>query len=260
MDHPPGLFGWVDLVTTDVEAAKAFYTGLLGWDTEDVPTPMGPAYTMCSVGGKVVAGMGPQPPGMADQGVPSTWNSYVLVEDLDLTSEAVVNAGGSVVMPAMQIMTQGRMAMIADPSGAVCGLWEPRDHQGAEVFNVPGALTWNELETRHRDEVLPFYEKVFGWRFEAGDDEAYRVIVLDAKEGDDKANGGVLDMPSEVPAEVPDFWAVYFLVEDVEGSVARISELGGSITVEPMTMAAGEFVGFEDPTGAFAFLAALPTV
>lgn len=259
MQHTPGLFGWVDLVTSDVGAAKDFYTGLFGWDTEDMPTPMGPAYTMCSLDQQVVAGIGPQPPGMAEQGVPSMWNSYVLVEDLDATCGAVAGAGGTVVMPAMDVMTQGRMAMIADPSGAVCGLWQPQDHQGAEVFNVPGALTWNELDTRHREDVLPFYEQIFGWRFEPGPDEGYRMIVLDAKEGDDKSNGGVLDMPEEVPAEVPDFWAVYFAVAECEASVARVTELGGSITVEPMPMGPGMFAGFEDPTGGFAFLGSFPT-
>ncbi len=127
---------------------RAFYTGLFGWDTEDIPTPMGPAYTMASLGGKVVAGIAPQPPEMAEAGAPSMWNSYVMVEDLDAVCSAVAAAGGAVVMPAMDVMTQGRMAMVADPSGAVVGLWQPRDHQGADIFNAPGTLTWNELQTR----------------------------------------------------------------------------------------------------------------
>ena len=126
MRYPNGFFGWVDLVSTDVPAAKAFYSGLFGWETEDIPTPMGPAYTMCRLGGQLVAGIGPQPPGMAEAGVPSMWNSYVMVEDIDATCTAVAAAGGAVVMPAMDVMTEGRMAMVADPSGAVVGLWQPR--------------------------------------------------------------------------------------------------------------------------------------
>ena len=259
MLHPHGLFGWVDLVTDDVDAAKAFYAGLFGWEFEDIPTPMGPSYTMCRLDGRRVAGIGPQPPGMAEQGVPPMWNSYVIVEDLDVVCAAAEAASGAVVMPAMDVMTEGRMAMVADPSGAVCGLWQPGDHQGAEVFNVAGSLSWNELETRDLAAAMPFYEQVLGWRFEdSPHSTGYRTIVLDAKAGDDKSNGGAMDMPPGVPEEAPNFWAVYFAVDDCEAAVARIGELGGQVTVPPMEMGPGTFAGFTDPTGAFAFVGAFP--
>ena len=115
-------FGWVDLQTSDVAAAKAFYAGLFGWTYEDMPTPMGVDYTMCCDrrpdGGRA---WGPMPPDMAAAGAPSTWNSYVIVDDVDAVAGAAVAAGGSVVMPAMDVMTSGRMAMIAGPDGAVLG-------------------------------------------------------------------------------------------------------------------------------------------
>lgn len=85
MRHPQGLFGWVDLSTSDVAVAKAFYAGLFGWEYEEIPTPMGPVYNQCLKGGRRVAGLGPQPPGMAEQGLASMWNSYVIVEDVDAT-------------------------------------------------------------------------------------------------------------------------------------------------------------------------------
>jgi uncharacterized protein len=249
MDQTPGLFGWVDLVTTDVAAAKDFYSGLFGWTTEDIPTPMGPSYTMCRKDGKLVAGIGPQPPDMA--GAPSLWNSYVLVEDIDAVCAAVPGAGGAVVMPAMDIMTQGRMAMVADPSGAVVGLWQPGDHQGAELYNVPGALTWNELQTRDLAAATPFYEQVLGWRFQAGEESPdYLMIVLDAKPGDDKSNGGAMAMPPGVPDQVPSFWGVYFAVEDVDASAARAAELGAVEAFAPMDMGPMRFAGLHDPTGA----------
>jgi predicted enzyme related to lactoylglutathione lyase len=254
MDKPHGLFGWVDLVTTDVPAAKAFYEGRFGWRTEDMPTPMGPAYTMCSIDGGVVAGIGPQPPGMAEAGMPSLWNSYVLVEDIDAVCAAVTAAGGAVVMPAMQIMTQGRMAMVADPSGAVVGLWEPQDMQGADVFNVPGALTWNELQTRDLPAAMAFFTSVFGWGFEAVDDSGYMMIPLDSKPGEDKGNGGAMTMPDRVPAEVPPYWAVYFMVADCDEGVARAVELGGTVFLPAMAMGPGRFAGITDPTGAMFML------
>jgi predicted enzyme related to lactoylglutathione lyase len=259
MDHPEGLFGWVDLSATDVDAAQAFYGGLFGWTFEDVPTPMGPSYTMCSLDGRVVAGIGPQPPGMEEAAVPSMWNSYVIVGDVEATCEAATAAGGQVVMPAMDVMTQGRMAVLLDPSGAAVGLWQPIDHSGAEVFNVAGSLSWNELQSRDLDAALPFYEQVFGWRFTDGHEAGYRQIILDTKEGDDPYNGGAMAMPPGVPDEAPSFWAVYFAVADCHRAVQQLTELGGTVVVPPMEMGPGTFAGFTDPTGAFAFVGAFPT-
>lgn len=256
MRHPHGLFGWVDLAATDVDAAKAFYEGLFGWETEDIPTPMGPAYTMCRLDGQTVAGIGPQPPGMA--GMPSTWSSYVLVEDADAVCAAVPGAGGHVVMPAMDIMTEGRMAMVADPSGAVCGLWQPRDHEGAEVFNVPGSLTWNELQTRDLDAACAFYATVFGWRWEDAED-GYRVAMLDVKAGDDKSNAGAMTMPPGVPDEVPSYWAVYFAVADCDEGVARAEQLGASVFLPAMQMGPGRFAGLTDPTGGMVMIGSFAT-
>lgn len=246
MQKPHGLFGWVDLMAIDVAAAKSYYEGLFGWTTEDVPTPMGPAYTMCSLDGRLVAGIGPVPPGAP--GEHSLWNSYVLVDDADAVCGLVGPAGGSVLMPPMDVMTQGRMAMVADPTGAVVGLWQPRDHHGAEVFNEPGALTWNDLQSRDLAAATPFYEAVFGWRFEE-QEGGYLMIVLDAKEGDDKSNGGAMTMPPMVPDAVPSFWQVYFRVADLDAAMARSGELGGSVFVPPMPMGPGRAAGLSDPTG-----------
>jgi predicted enzyme related to lactoylglutathione lyase len=251
VDQTNGLFGWVDLVTGDVATAKDFYTALFGWTTEDMPTPMGPSYTMCRNDGKLVAGIGPQPPDLAAAGVPSSWNSYVLVEDIDAVCAAVPGAGGTVVMPTMDVMTQGRMAMVADPSGAVVGMWQPGDHQGAELYNVPGALTWNELQTRDLAAATPFYEQVFGWRWEdSGDGSGYLVAQLDAKPGDDKSNGGAMAMPPGVPDQVPSFWGVYFAVADCDASLATALGLGAVEAFAPMEMGPMRFAGLHDPTGA----------
>lgn len=159
-------------------------------------------------------------------------------------------AGGTVVMAAMDIMTEGRMAMVSDPSGAVVGLWQPRDHQGAEVFHVPGSLTWNELQTRDLAAASAFYAAVLGWRWEpieGGD--GYLVAYLDTKEGDDKSNAGAMTVPDGVPAEVPSYWAVYFAVADCDTSVARAGELGGTVFLPAMSMGPGRYAGITDPTG-----------
>jgi predicted enzyme related to lactoylglutathione lyase len=172
----------------------------------------------------------------------------------DAALAAVPAAGGTVTMPAMDVMTEGRMAMIADPSGAVVGLWQPRDHGGAEIFNVPGTLTWNELQTRDLAAATPFYAAVFGWRWQPMDDSDYLIAMLDTKEGDDKSNCGAMPMPAMAPPEAPNAWSVYFAVADCDASVARAVELGGSVFLPAMPMGPGRFAGIADPTGAMFLL------
>jgi predicted enzyme related to lactoylglutathione lyase len=254
MKLTPGQFGWADLSTTDVAAAKRFYTGLFGWEHEDVPTPMGPDYTMCRIDGQMIAGLGPMPPGMSAAGAPSTWNSYVIVEDVDASAAAAVEAGGSVVMPAMDIMTSGRMAMIAGPDGAALGLWQPIEHQGVDVFDVPGALTWNELQSRALEPAMAFYTQLFGWRWERGASaRPYHVCHVDART-DRTANGGAMQMPDGVPPEAPSMWAVYFAVADCDATADRVARLGGELFLPTMEVEGNRFAGATDPTGAMFFL------
>lgn len=259
MRHPEGLFGWIDLGTTDVEAARAFYQGLFGWESTDMATPLGPAYTTFTMDGQIVAGMGPRTPNDAASGDLSTWNSYVLVEDLDAVLKRAETAGGSVIMPAMDVMTQGRLAMITDPTGAAVGLWQPMDHQGADLFNSPGALTWNELQTRDVGAAKDFYTEVFGWRWTpmAGPVE-YFVGYIDAKPGEDKSNNGLLSLPSTVSDDISNFWAVYFAVADCEATLAEVEQLGGEAFMPATDMGPGKFGGLTDPTGARFFVASYP--
>ncbi|MDQ1249678.1 MAG: uncharacterized protein QG597_4054, partial [Actinomycetota bacterium] len=239
MRHPEGLFGWIDLTTSDVAAAKDFYTGLFGWTSVDLPTPMGVDYTQFSIDGKLVAGMGPLPPEMAAGGMPSFWSSYVITADLDAALGRVAEAGGQVVVPAMDVMEQGRMAMVADPSGGIVGLWQPMAHEGAEVFNVPGALTWNELQSRDIAAAMPFYTDAFGWVWQEGPSPDYFIANLPTKEGEDKSNAGAMAMPPGVPDEAPSFWLIYIAVADCDATMAKAQELGGSVMFPAMQMGPG---------------------
>lgn len=248
MRYPDGLIGWVDLMTRDTATAGEFYEGLFGWTRVDMPTPMGPPYTQFFIEGKLVCGMSPMMPGVPET-VGAFWNSYVIVEDAQQTVTKVLPAGGSVMMPPMEVMDQGSMAMVADPSGAAIGLWQPNQHEGAEVFNVPGSLTWNELQTRELGAALPFYSAVFGWEWVDGPDEGYKVANLPNKPGEDKTNGGAMAMPPNVPPEAPNVWMVYFAVAACDESMAKAQELGGMVFLPAMQMGPGRFGGLVDPTG-----------
>ncbi len=257
MRYPNGLFGWVDLMTRDTAKATEFYEGLFGWTHVDQPTPMGPPYTQFFNDGELVCGMSPMMPGVPDE-VGAFWNSYVIVEDADATLAKVAEAGGTVSMPAMDVMDQGRMAMVADPSGAVVGIWQPNQHQGADVFNKPGTLTWNELQSRAAKAVLPFYEQVFGWEWTDGPSPDYWVATVPAKQSEDKSNAGAMMMPPNVPPEAPNVWMIYFAVEDCDTSMAAAQELGGQVFLPAMQMGPGKFGGLVDPTGGMFFLGSFP--
>lgn len=256
MRYPNGLFTWADLTTTDVAAAKAFYQGLFGWRMQDIPTPMGPSYTMCFLGEDRVAGIGPTPAGY-QAFTPTAWTCYVNVADVDAVLARVAPAGGRVVMPAMDVMDQGRMALLADPSGAVLGLWQPGTHQGADVFNIAGAMAWNELQSRDLSTATRFYTEVLGWTW-AGRDDTYQMGSVPLSDGSERLNCGAMPMPPQVPAEVPSHWGVYFTVGDCDAAVAQAVQLGGSVWLPAMAMGPGRFAGVADPTGGMIYVGTWP--
>ncbi len=239
---------WVDLMSPDVEASKAFYAGLFGWDAEDQLDEEGNyTYTMFTQGGKSVAGLGAPPPQMGE--MPAVWSSYVAVEDPAAVAEKVGAAGGQVVMPPMQVMEAGEMAVFSDPTGAVFSVWKAGEHRGAEVCNEPNTFSWNELMTRDVESAKPFYADVFGWEYETmdmGPMGTYNVIAG----GENGGRGGLMAMPAEVPEMVPNHWAVYFTVADLDATLAKAKELGGQITFGPMPIpGVGTTASVHDPSG-----------
>lgn len=228
--HAPGTPNWVDLMATDLDGAKAFYENVFGWELEDQFDGDGNRiYVMARQNGKAVAGMGQVPPGME---MPSVWNSYVATEDLAATADAVIAAGGSVMMPPMQVMEAGHMAVFADTTGAAFSAWQAGEHIGAEVGNVENTYSWNELMTRDIDSAKAFYADVFGWQYETQEMPMGEYTVIAG--GENGGLGGMMTMPDEVPEMVPNHWGVYFTVADLDASVASVSEHGGQVVVPPM--------------------------
>ena len=162
-NYPDGVFNWIDLTTTDVAGAKAFYGGLFGWTADDRPTGGGPDYTMMMLDGHPVAGATPMSSDMQAMGMPPVWVSYVKIDDIDGAAARAVEAGGAVFVPPMDVLDSGRMALVQDPTGAAFGMWSPRAFAGAALVNRPNTLAWNELQTRDLPAARAFYEHVFGW-------------------------------------------------------------------------------------------------
>jgi len=247
--HPPGTPNWVDLMSPDVDASKAFYSAVFGWDAEDQLDDDGNrVYVMFSLGGKSVAGLGGQPPGMPAE-MPAVWNSYVSTADVAATAEKVTANGGSVMMPPMQVFDSGEMAIFTDPSGAAFSVWKAGRHIGAEVCNEPNTYSWNELMTRDVDAAMPFYADVFGWTYESqdmGEGNIYHVIAG----GESGGLGGMMAMPPDMPEQVPNHWGVYFAVADVDATVEAITGAGGQIVNGPMDIpGVGRMATAHDPAG-----------
>ncbi len=262
MGYPHGLFSWTDISLPDPAGGSKFYAGLFGWQAEDQLDPEGNyIYTMFSKNGKSIAGLGPQPPDMAEAGIPPMWNSYLTVDNVDAAIEQWTTAGGAVMMPAMDVMDAGRMALVTDPQGAVLAFWQAGQHVGAEVFTEHGSMTWNELATRDSASSRSFYAEALGWEFEElpASEEApvameYWMVRLESKQSgqpyrDDKYNGGIITMDENWPAEVPAHWMVYFQVDDTDETVARLQSLGGNVSVPAFDSSAGRIAVVGDPQG-----------
>ena len=171
-EHAPGTFSWVDVATTDLDGATAFYEGLLGWDHVDAPMGDGAVYRMFQLGGKSVAAGAELRDEERSHGIPPHWNNYVTVASADDAAGRVGGLGGNVMVDPFDVFDSGRMTVFSDPTGAVLSVWEPRAHIGAELVNDPGCLTWNELSSTDVDRAKSFYADLFGWSYEdVGTDE-----------------------------------------------------------------------------------------
>lgn len=202
-------------------------------------------YRRAKKGGADVAGMLP----LMQEGQPTAWSSYVAVADAAATAAAVKENGGSVVVEPMDVMGMGHMAVFTDPTGAFFGIWQPGTFAGAERVNEPGTLAWNELNTRDPEAAKAFYGAVFGWSFEDHDMGGMGTYT-EWKLGEDSIGGMIGMGNTQMPAEVPAHWLVYFAVESTDAAVETVKSSGGNVAFGPIDIPAGRFAVVTDPLGA----------
>ena len=261
----PGVPCWLDSSHPDPAAAGEFYAGLFGWEVEDVMPPGAPApYLIGRIGGKDVAALGP-----LREGAPATafWNTYVWVQSADETAEKVRAAGGTVLHEPFDVQGAGRLAVCADPAGAVFNLWQAGEHRGSQVVNEHGSVNFNTLHTDDLEAARAFYGAVFGWQvMELGDGAMWtlpgygqfldelRPGTLDgmksmgAPEGFENVVAAVA-----AGAEAAPHWSVTFAVDDADAAAARARELGGRVVVEPADAPWVRTCVLADPQGATFF-------
>jgi predicted enzyme related to lactoylglutathione lyase len=240
-EYAPGTPNWVDLGTNDKAAAKKFYGGLFGWTYEDQGPEVG-NYTIASKNGKPVVGlmeMGPEQAGM-----PPAWGSTVAVSDADEATKRATSAGGTVIMGPDDVADAGRLSMVIDPTGAMIGLWEAKNHIGSYLVNEHGTFTWTELHTTDVDKAVQFYSALFGWKPDVQDMGGmdYTIFQLNGE-----GIAGAMKSPME---GVPSQWTVYFAVDDADKIVDAAKTGGASVIMEPVDGPPGRMATLSDPQGA----------
>ncbi|MCX2715671.1 VOC family protein [Mycolicibacterium sp. J2] len=244
MTTPLGAPCWIDLTTSDIEAAQRFYGAVFGWTFEGSGPEYG-GYVTAFVDGKPVAGLMSNDP---QWGMPDRWNTYLHTADVDATLAKVSAAGGNTCGGAMDIPAKGRMAMVSDPSGGVVGLWQPTGHLGTEVTGVAGAPVWHQLTTLDFARVLDFYVHVFGWQTEVtGDTDEFRysTAVFDGQQ-----LLGVMDGTAFMAAGEPSNWFFFLGAEDVDKTQQLIVDNGGAVVRAAEDTPYGRLAAVTDPTGA----------
>jgi predicted enzyme related to lactoylglutathione lyase len=253
--HAPGSFCWLELSTTDQNAAKQFYSSLFGWTIDDQPMGPGQVYTMFNIEGRNAAAAATMDERVRAQGVPPHWMLYMDVESADDTVAKAQQAGGKAMAPPFDVFDFGRMAVLEDPTGAHFSIWQPRQHTGTGITGVPGTLCWADLMTPDQAAVSKFYTSVFGWQIEPGQDNSG---YLHIKNGSEFIGG--IPPAGQRPPNVPPHWMIYFLVDNCDASASKAKDLGGTLLMPPMTMEkVGRMAIVDDPQGAgFALFQPLP--
>jgi len=140
------------------------------------------------------------------------------------------------------VLDAGRMAVVADPTGAVFNLWQAKNSIGAQLVNEPGTFSWNELLTPDVPKAAEFYNKLLGWTSGSVEGMEYTEFKLNGN-----SLAGAMNPP--MPG-IPPVWTIYFATADTDATVAQAEKLGGSVMVPPTDIPPGRFAVIADPQGA----------
>ncbi|KFE71405.1 VOC family protein [Hyalangium minutum] len=240
-----GRFDWFDLMTPDVAAARSFYTAVIGWKTTKWEQA---DYEMWTVGNETIGGMMALPAEETKRGTPPHWLAHIETDDVDATVKKAQELGGKVLRPGTDIPTVGRFAILADPQGAIFGVFRPQEPMN-DAPRKPGYFTWHELNTTDYQGAWKFYSELFGWKHTRSMDMgpemgAYWMFGYDAQ----TSLGGMSNVA--VQMKVPAHWLYYVSVEDLDAALARVKQLGGQILNGPMEVPGGDRIAqCMDPQG-----------
>jgi hypothetical protein len=234
-----GNFVWYELSTTDVDGARAFYKDVVGWGTEKFPGPES-GYWIWQNGAKGIGGLMATSEMTKAVSTTPNWLAYVHVADVDGIIGEAVELGAKTCLEPHDIPTVGRIAVFADPQGAVLAVIKPDGPDGPPPAGpVPGEVVWRELLTDDAPAALGFYGALFGWErtrtFDMGENGTYHIYGTDGRD-----LGGMMKRPIEYPR--PPHWLYYVHVADLDGALERVKRGGGKVWMGPMPIPSGERV------------------
>lgn len=235
-----GTFVWEELVTSDVAGAREFYGSVLGWSFDEMPMGEGMTYTMAGPGEQTVGGI------FQAADIPPHWGTYVGVDSADAATAKAVELGATVIKDPFDVMDNGRMAVIQDPTGAVIQVWQALGDEGTEPTPAHGTVAWREVRTVDIEAAVTFYSEWLGWKAVANDmgDFVYYVFHKD-----EVPVAGAMQLFGEM-SEVPPHWSVTFNVDDVDATFAKATANGAKEQMAPDDISGvGRFAALEDPQG-----------
>lgn len=245
-----GLNVWFDLMTTDMEGAKAFYTETIGWKTQpykDADPKM--PYTMWVAGDSPLGGVMPLAEEAKKMGAPPHWIAYTTVENVDAAVKQAEKLGGRTYAPPMDIPNVGRFAILGDPQGATFAVFKPLNEMKAPP-DAAGQFSWAELNTTDYEGAWKFYSELFGWKHKSSMDMGPAGTYFMWHDQTEKTKGGMSNMAKQM--NVPAHWLHYVTVNDINATVDRIKQKKGKILNGPMDIPGNDVIAqCQDPQGAF---------
>jgi len=239
-----GAFCWNQLNTPDLAASKAFYEGLFGWKIVEESMGGMPMHVIFS-GTTMVGDIMVMP---AEVKTPSHWLSYVWVKDIEEVVAKAKACGAAIFVPVTEIPEVGRIAVFADPKGAILGVYATDKEPGSPQPIGPGTFCWYECMSRDIETEKAFYADLFGWTSAAQPMEGGFVYHLQNRGSDQVA--GMMAMDGEGWEGIPDHWTAYVAVPDIETTVAKVKPLGGTVCVPVTDIQIGRFAVIQDAVGA----------
>lgn len=243
-----GTYQWYELLTTDVEGARAFYSKVVGW-TSEVYNPGPPPYLMWKMGEAGIGGLMDLPEQARAMGAPSHWLAYVECDDVDATAAKAAELGGKVFMPPTTYPAIGRWAILGDPQGGVFAAFKGANADAMLPYNGLGSFCWHELVAPDPEAAFGFYAARFGWvKHEAMDMGEMGTYQLFGLEGSKDSLGGMMRTPPDMPVAA---WTFYAVVDDITRATADIKAAGGTVMVDSMQVPGGSWITMcMDPQGA----------
>ena len=243
----PGEFCWIEVATSNRNAAKSFYSALFGWSARDIPIGPNDFYSLMELDGRIAAGAFQISPSESAAGVAPHWHLYVAVDDADQAAKKAGELGGKVVEAPFDVTDRGRAALLQDPTGAFLSVWQPNKRSGLGVIGDPGAFCWAELIVPDQAGAKTFYEGLFGWKLKPGQGQESGYLHI---QNGENYIGGVPPVHHNSAGDPP-HWLLYFAVADVDKAFQKAKDMRARVLLRPMDFEGGGRVAMlADPQGA----------